>query len=177
MAGGFCRHISVSCLFVFAFGCVGCAQYIPFTQTLQENRQLQAYQIRQIQFYVSEKIVIERKITRKRNLVGWGHVLVMKDGTLWERLVIPKGTPCVLLAVDKESAKVSFDQEDSFFLFAPGELDDRYYIKATGGKNLVSYGQKIYRIKKGHRAHLIFAASQIEKFSYKTHIFGGRTIR
>lgn len=62
-----------------------------------------------LQYFVSSRIVLERRLTSRDQRVEGGHVSLRK-GEWIERIVIRRGTPGIAIGWDERSLQVSFEQ-------------------------------------------------------------------
>jgi hypothetical protein len=63
--------------------------------------------IRELQFFVSERIVMRREAKLKKAQVKSGRLLHRKKRYV-EEIVIPAGTPCIAVVADERTIKVAF---------------------------------------------------------------------
>ncbi len=125
----------------------------PFTERLHQENGWSEGELKQIQFYVSEDIVLRRQATKGSSKIEHGEIKII-DGKRVEEIVIKKGTPGVFLFQPKEDRfAISFESreyDDPYLIFGPSKkARGRYTLRAKdwnkgrrGGK--VSYDNKTY---------------------------------
>lgn len=107
--------------------------------------------LKKLQFYVSDDIVLRRKVTDAKAKIVSGKI-VSKDGAKYEEIIIRSGTPgTMLFSPDNERIAVSFDKTDSKSYLMFGSSDKRdgaFVLLATDwNKNggTVTYGGKEFQ--------------------------------
>jgi hypothetical protein len=139
-------------------------------------------ELRKIQFYLSEDIVLKREAEEGYSTIKDGEIEVMERGEL-DQVIIRKGTPGVFLFSPKEERfAISFEPNDErFLMFGPNpKQGNRYLILASewerrGG--VVTYGGKSYRIDSRHAlATLMVDFRKVRKTSISSRIATGRKI-
>ncbi|MBK7409367.1 MAG: Uma2 family endonuclease [Saprospirales bacterium] len=105
-----------------------------FTQDLYEENNWSIDELRQIQFYLSNDIVLRREVTSGEGQILDGKIRI-RDGRKVEEIVIQHGTPGVFLYSPKENRfAVSFEKNDDnhFLMFGPNpKAGDRYVLLAS----------------------------------------------
>lgn len=156
----------------------------PFTQRLYEENKWSEADLRQIQFYLSEDIVLRRQVEGGSSEIIEGEIK-MVDGKEVEEIVIEKGTPGVFLFTPKSNRfAVSFesDSDSRYLMFGPNPKNgNRYALLASSWKRRggeVSYDGRKYRTT-GDSAYaaLMVDLKRIRKVSVKSRRAKGRTVR
>ena len=75
--------------------------YRPFTAELQEQNRWTEDELKHIQFYLSNDIVLRRNLSRGESVIEGGKIRI-KEGQRIEEVVIKEGTPGVLVFMPKE---------------------------------------------------------------------------
>jgi hypothetical protein len=130
-----------------------CKTLIPFTENLKTDNNWSESQIKQIQFYNSEAIVLKRQL--KSNEVGIvSGKIRMIDGKQVEEIIILKGTRGIIAALpSRQRMAISFEISDDHFLTfgIDPQRGDRYYLRLKDyEKNkfaIVTYFGKTYNIE------------------------------
>jgi hypothetical protein len=91
-------------------GALGCAK-APFTQGVRERFGLTRDDLRRIQFFTSEEIVLQRELNSQTRAIQ-GSELVIHDDVRIERIVVSNRTPCVALRVEGEYLLAGFSPRD-----------------------------------------------------------------
>jgi len=138
-------------LVALVFGLTSCANLEYFTEDLKENQGWSETQLRQIQFYNSEKIVLRRQKITGDTRIEDGDIN-FKSGKNLEEIIIKRRTPGLLVKMPKSNQfYISFDSDDGKYLvFSPHpKKGNRYLVQAKEWKNKngkVQYGGDTYFI-------------------------------
>jgi hypothetical protein len=154
-----------------------------FTQGLYEQSSFTESELKRIQFYLSNSIVLRRELSGSKSEVISGEIKLV-DGRKVEEVVIAKGTPGVLLFLPKTNRfAVSFDakSDESFLVFGPSpKQSDRYVLLASEWNRrsgIVSYEGKKWRVD-GNSAYasLMVDLKKINKVDVNSRRASGRRI-
>ncbi|MBK6545494.1 MAG: hypothetical protein IPO78_03220 [Saprospiraceae bacterium] len=102
----------------------------PFTQKLYESNNWSVDELKQIQFYISDDIVLRRKVTEGQTMIQNGKIKTI-DGEKIEELIFKRGTPCVYLFSPKEERfAISFEQSEppKYLMFGPNPKYSNRYV-------------------------------------------------
>lgn len=121
-----------------------------FTESLQDNYRWSSDDLKKIQFYLSDNIVLWKDLRNDKSSIANGKIKTV-DGRLVEEVVIKAGTPGVyLFSPQKNHFAITFDPSDDskYLIFGPSDkMRGRYVLLAKSwDKDLgtVSYGNQIY---------------------------------
>lgn len=124
----------------------------PFTQDLYDDYSWSDSQLKKIQFYLSDDIVLKREASGGSSEILDGEIKII-EGRKVEQVVIKKGTPGVFLFSPKsERFAVSFDatSDEKYLMFGPSpKAGDRYVLMASEWKHrggIVTYGGKKWKV-------------------------------
>ncbi len=159
-------------------------QLTPFTQRLYEENRWSDEELKQIQFYLSDDIVLRKEVSGGSSEIVSGEIK-MVDGKKVEEIVIRKGTPGVFVFSPKTNRfAVSFESEEdkSFLMFGPNPKNgNRYALLASNlqrRRGQVSYeGRKFYTPSESAYASLMVDLKRVRKVSVKSRTAKGRTVR
>jgi hypothetical protein len=124
----------------------------PFTEDLYEDYSWSDAELKQIQFYLSDDIILRREASGGSSEISEGEIKII-EGRKLEQVVIKKGTPGVFLFSPKdERFAISFDasSDDKYLMFGPSpKAGDRFVLMASewkrqGGK--VTYGGRKWKV-------------------------------
>ena len=122
------RPPAIDALMIFAFlalvagslSFAGCApQRVAFTQGIRTQYALGSEELKNLQYYVSGDITLQRDFRREEGEISKGHKLVTKEGGHLEEVVIPAGTPGIATEVGETSLAVSFEPGSSLMFGSP----------------------------------------------------------
>jgi len=154
-----------------------------FTQGLYDQSNFTEPELKSIQFYLSNSIELRRELTGAKSEVISGEIKLV-DGRKIEEVVIPKGTPGVLLFMPKSNRfAVSFDakSDESYLVFGPSpKQNDRYVLLASDWKRrtgIVTYEGKKWRVDNSSAyASLMVDLKKINKVTVNSRRASGRRV-
>ena len=178
----FTNLVLLSIFGIFLFSSCG-SKLTPFTQQLYDENNWSDNELKRIQFYTSDDIILFRELTRGESEIVSGEIKI-RNGRKIDEVVIKKGTPGVLIFRPKE---------DKFAVSFESENDDRYLIfgaaKRRGGQyrlfakdwnrsfGKVSYGGKTYRTNSESQfATLLVDLKRIRDTQVRKRVAKGRTV-
>ena len=113
-----------------------CTTMPPFTTEKRDRYGLSGDDVEQVQFYVSERIVLQRRLTGAEAgsmaEVTPGHTLRRIEGEYVEEIVIEQETPCVVVDAESTGAilHVAFEQ-GAYLIFDPARVGGNIVFGAT----------------------------------------------
>ena len=155
----------------------------PFTQRMYEEFHWSDSELRQIQFYLSEDIMMRRQLSGSKSEIVAGEIVVI-DGRQVEQILIPEGTPGVFLFSPKTNRfAVSFEEgsDRRFLMFGPNpKANDRYVLLASDWdrrRGKVTYDGRRYEVDANSAfAGLMVDLKKIRKVSVDARRAGGRKV-
>ncbi|MBK6730063.1 MAG: hypothetical protein IPG60_03535 [Bacteroidetes bacterium] len=153
---------------------------IPYTQSLAKDAQLNDEQIKKIQFYVSNDIILYHYLDNATVDVVGGEIKII-DGRRAEEVIIESGTPGVAVGREGNQIMISFDADGSFLRFAPNPgYGGQYTLMAKdwdGRNGIVQYaGSDFYTSEGASVATLLINLQQIDESETTSKTVGGRTV-
>jgi hypothetical protein len=135
-------------LLSLAIALCACAK-VPFTKKLVADNNLKPEDLKQLQFYVSSKVVLRHEVSKDQPPSVTGHELKIVQGKEIEEVVIEANTPGVALTVeaDKDVLKIAFEDGDRTFTFRTVEnvpamsLAETKKVKAGGQEIVVKWSE------------------------------------
>lgn len=141
---------------------------VPFTTNLMEKYGLTKEDLRQVQFYISEEIIMEKELTGKKNEIASGKIKTFSDKRV-DEIVIKRKTPCLVVDTNsKGNLKVSFSENNEKTLnFGSTPETIRFVLfaeKWNGRVGVVNYGGEKYQVRGfGYDASLSVKMKDIRK--------------
>ena len=143
-------------LSIILFATIGllssCTSYQMLTKDMIENYNWSESDLKKIQFYSSEDIVLRQVKRGNKSTIEDGEVNI-QTGKEIKEIVIPKGTQGVMLfQPSSNQIAICFDAEDDskFLMFGPNpKANDRYILLASDWdrrRGKVSYGNTKYYV-------------------------------
>lgn len=160
-----------------------CKTLIPFTQDLKESNNWNNEDLKRIQFYTSETIVLHRQLNSNETGIVSGKIKMI-DGKQVEEIIIKKGTPGVVSAIpDNQRLAVSFEIGDDHYLTfgVDPKRGERYYLRLYDYKKnqyaLVTYFNQSYNVSpQALQAYLQVNLKKINKLSKELRVAKGRKL-
>lgn len=156
----------------------------PYTRNMQENFSWTEAEMKGIQFYLSDPIVLYREAKKGDVSVREGKIKI-RDGRKVEEIVFEKGTPGVyLFSPKKNHIAVSFEGggESRYLIFGPNpKFRNKYVLLAkdwnkNSGK--ITYDGKVYRTPASSAyAGLEVDLDKVQQTDVKSRTAKGRRVR
>ena len=131
-----CRFAPVLSIIIILTSCG--PQLRPFTSNVLKEGQWNDSELKRIQFYLSDDIVINRALTEGTSEITSGTIKIVK-GQKIEEVRIPRGTPGVFLFRDKgDHFAIGFDanSDKRYLMFGPNpKMRGNYVLLASEWKD------------------------------------------
>lgn len=154
----------------------------PFTQRLYEDQNWDEDDLRRIQFYLSEDLVLTRELRKDRTTITRGQVKVV-DGREVEQIVFKRNTPGVFSFSPKtKRVAITFENNnDNFLVFGPNPKNSNRYTLLASDWNrrsgTVTYAGQEWRVSSTDAyASLLIPLKRIREGDTKGRVVGGRKI-
>lgn len=155
----------------------------PFTERLYDENRFTEVDLKKIQFYLSDDIVMRREFSSSDSRIEGGTIR-MVGGRQVEEIVIPRGTPGVFLFSPKaDRFAISFEAEgeDRYLMFGPNpKADGRFVLLASDWnrrQGTVTYeGRKFEVDASSAWANLMVDLKRMNSTSVKSRTAKGRTV-
>lgn len=176
------RNMVVFAAFLFIFG--SCTRQLsPFTQDIYEENRLTEDDLRQIQFYLSQDLILKRQINDNHPEIINGQIKI-ENGRKIEQVVIRRGTPGVFLFSPKrDRLAVSFEDggDKKYLMFGPNpKAGNRYVLLATDWEKRqgkVQYDGKFFWVSSDNAyAGLMVDLKRAGTIRVRTRTADGRTV-
>jgi len=162
----------------------GCApQRVAFTQGIRTHYDLGSEDLKNLQYYVSGDITLQRDFRREEGEISKSHKLVTKEGGLVEEVVIPAGTPGIATEVGESSLSVSFEPGSSLVFGSPPTDRDperKYKLSAKQWTDyygeIVYDGKTFYALEGSGRAYLEVGVESLDAVEKKKKVLPGMTL-
>ena len=161
----------------------GCGPKLsPFTQRLYEEQNWGEDDLRRIQFYLSEDVVLQRELRSGNSQIRNGTVRVI-NGRDIEQVVFRRNTPGVFTFSPKtQRIAISFeDDSDNYLVFGPNPKNgDRYTILASDWERdsgTITYAGREWKVSSADAyASLLIPLKRLRQEDRTGRIVGGRKI-
>lgn len=170
-------------LLVIATGVYSCKTLVPYTDAMKKRYNWTEEQIRRIQFYVSDDIVLHRQLSNSSTEIVQGKIKTI-HGRKVDEIIIRAGTPGVLTELPREKKMmVSFEMGDDHSLSfgVNPNAGDKYVLLASewnNGIGKIHYtGMEYYTDPDSRYAHLLVDMRKIDKMQVRQRVAGGRKVK
>jgi hypothetical protein len=102
-----------------------CARTVTFSHTMRDRINLLDEDLKKIQFYVSEKIIIKREFINWSSEINRDHDLRQIGNHYLETVVINTDTPGIVVDANEEELYVSFEPNPNFYLIFCRECSEK----------------------------------------------------
>ncbi len=178
------RIILISAAFGFLISMTSCSKNLTyFTQDLYAENQWNENELRSIQFYVSQDIVLYRTASGGSSTIEDGKIEI-KSRRKVDEIKIKRGTPgTVVFLPEEDKYGVSFDDSGAFLIFGPGKnTRGRYTLKAKKWRvnrrgGIITYnGEEYYTDSDSAYAALMVDLRKAQKSSVSKSTASGRKV-
>lgn len=152
-----------------------------FTDSLYNEYDWSDEELKRVQFYLSEDIVLYRNLESESAHIDEGKIKI-RDGRKVEEIIFERGTPCLLSFSPKEDRfAISFEENDKYLMFGPNKTTGGRFVllakdwkKRTGS---VTYGGQTYFTSSASAfAALMVDLDSVGRTDYRVKKVRGRTI-
>jgi len=162
----------------------GCApQRVAFTQGIRTQHDLGSEDLKNLQYFVSSDITLQRDFRREEREISTSHKLVTKEGGLMEEVLIRAGTPGIATEVGETSLAVSFETGSSLmFGSPPTDQDPERKYKLSAKRWTDYYGETVYdgkifyAVEGSGRAYLEVGVESLDAVEKKKKVLPGMTL-
>lgn len=166
-----------ACMLVF----IACSPLVPYTNAVKEKYHITDDEVKKIQFYTSEDIILYKKENSGNKETSKGE-LIVSSGVNEERLLIKKGTPCVVeKVIDRDKLALSFESgEGKYLIFGSSTANGEYKLLAeswNNGRGKLNYANQTYYASQGSgNTYIVFKLKSISKYKSRTKTLSGKKI-
>lgn len=174
---------------VFLFSCSSSRKsrdnFVPFTKDLRQKLEKENIDLKQVQFYVDQKVILSRNLGDQKVEVSSG-VVKLENGKFINEVIVPAFTPGVCESTDNDKLMVSFEKGNNNIAFGPGSgyTFNQYVLYGTDWRNgtaAVTFDSNRFRARCGTctdvaAVTLVVRKNELDKIERKTRTLKGRTI-
>lgn len=123
--------------------------YAPFTKLLKQRMEHENIDLKKVQFYVDQTLVLSRTVGSEKGTVNNGQVEFNNAQALNE-VTIPAYTPGVLEHISGDSLFISFDQPGNTLVFSALYANEYFSLSSPswyGGIASVKYDNQSYQVR------------------------------
>jgi hypothetical protein len=177
-------------LMVFLFSCGSSRKlsrdnFVPFTKDLKARLEKDNIDLKQVQFYVDQKLILSRNLGDQKVEVTSG-VVKLENGKFINEVIVPAFTPGVCEGGESDRLLISFEKGNNNLPFGPGSgyTFNEYVLYGTDWKNgtaAVTFDSNKFRARCGScpdvaSVTLVVRKNEMDKIERKTRTLKGRTV-
>jgi hypothetical protein len=159
------------------------SSYITFSKSLKQRLDRDGIDVKKVQFYIDQKLVLRRAMGSEKGTVKSG-VIVFDNGQYMNELVIPAYTPGVCEWVNGEDMKVSFDVPGKTIEFGALYANNNFILVGNNWHNGtvdITYDNQLYQVSCGScnnvaDAKLVVRKNQTFKKDDNAKVVAGRKV-
>ena len=153
-----------------------------FTEDLYQDKIWDEGELKRVQFYLSDNIVLYRELRGSKAEVENGEIII-EDGARVQKIVIPANTPGVyVFSPDKKRFAISFEAgSDNYLMFGPNpKLGGRYTLYASEwnrNRGKVRYGERYFWADRNSAlSALLVDVKRFGKYEQEKEVLKGRRV-
>lgn len=160
-------------------------RYVPFTRQLKDRLDRDNVDLRLVQFYIDQKVVMTRNLGDEKVEVSSG-VIKFNNGQYINEVIVPSFTPGVCESVSNDKLMISFEKgnNDLAFGLGNGYSANEYILYGNDWRNgsaLVSFDNNKFRARCAtcpdlSMVRLVVKKSEMDKIERKSRVLQGRTV-
>jgi len=169
--------------FSFLFLLSSCSPKIPFTQAIRDQYQLNAEELKGIQFYLSDPIALRRGESNENQKSTDDGKLIVQSGKTIDQVTIKAKTPgAVDQVADLKTLKVAFEEgAEKALVFSSSKSRNGYYVLQAvnwkDGRGEINYGGQTWYSNQGsERAILFFKMKSIKRLRVNENVAKGKKV-
>jgi hypothetical protein len=159
--------------------------YVPFTRDLKAKLEKENIDLKEVQFYIDQKLVLSRNLGDQKVEVKSG-VVKLENGKYINDVIIPPFTPGICDGTENDRLMISFEKGNNNLAFGPGSgyTFNDYVLYGTEWKDgtaAVTYDSNKFRARCGTcadiaSATLVIRKKELDKMERKSRVLKGRTV-
>ncbi len=160
-----------------------CKNLVPYTNAMKTKYGWSEEQIKRIQFYVSNDIVLHRELTRGSTEIVQGKIKTI-HGSKVDEIIIPTGTKGVVTEIPNDSKLlVSFELGDDHYLSfgVNPNASNKFVLLATDWKNEIGKvhyaNNEYYTTPDSKYAYLMIDLRKVENSELHQRVAKGRKVK
>lgn len=184
--------VTLGCLLLLGMTMTGCssskvsrANLVPFTKDLRQKLEKENIDLKQVQFYIDQKLILDRNLGDQKIQVTSG-VVKLENGKYINQVIVPAFTPGICESEAGDKLMISFEKGNNNLPFGPGSgyTFNEYSLYGTewrNGTTAVTYDSNKFRARCGTcqdvaSVTLLVRKSILDKVERKSRTLKGRTV-
>lgn len=183
------KSLSLATLIVFTLSSCSLNRMLLTVDTKQQIEKA-GVDIKEVQFYNSEEIILARQLNKEELKVAEGKVRI-ENGKNIDEIIIPANTPGICELNDEKTLKVSFDAGDGktipFLVERKGDvvtsgsyfkIGAKKWVRTNRGRKVgkLDYEGQVYNIVRGAESRLMIDKAVLNRVKRDTRVAKGRKL-
>jgi len=159
--------------------------YVPFTSQLKHRLERDSIDIKKVQFYIDQKLILSRYLDDEKAQVTSGKVR-LENGKYINEVIVPPFTPGVCEDILNGNLMISFEKgsSDMGFGLGSGYTANTYVLYGYDWRNgtaVVNFDNKKFRVRCATctdvaMTRLLIKKNVVDKVEKKTHVLSGNKV-
>ena len=159
--------------------------YVPFTSQLKHRLERDSIDIKKVQFYIDQKLILSRYLDDEKAQVTSGKVR-LENGKYINEVIVPPFTPGVCEDIQNGNLMISFEKgsSDMGFGLGSGYTANTYVLYGYDWRNgtaVVNFDNKKFRVRCATctdvaMTMLLIKKNVVDKVEKKTHVLSGNKV-
>jgi len=159
--------------------------FVPFTRDLKQKLEKENIDLKQVQFYVDQKLILSRNLGDEKLAVTSG-VVRLENGKYVNEVIVPSFTPGICEGAEGDKLMISFEKGNNNLAFGPGSgytfnEYSLYGVEWKNGTTAVTYDSNKFRARCGTcqdvaSITLLIRKSEMDRIERKFRTVKGRTV-
>jgi hypothetical protein len=124
--------------------------YVPFTKDLQDRIAASNLDIKKVQFFIDQRLILRRTLGNQKSDIKGGQIL-FENGLYIHEVIIPKYTPGICEGFEGDRISISFELQNNDIKFGPhGNNQESFTLSArnwNNGTGEITYDNATYTVK------------------------------
>lgn len=124
--------------------------FVPFTKDLLDRITSSNLDIKKVQFFIDQRLVLRRTLGSEKSNIKGGQIL-FENGLYIHEVIIPKYTPGICEGIDGDRISISFELQNNDIKFGPhGDNQNSFTLSArnwSNGTGELTYDNATYAVK------------------------------
>ena len=124
--------------------------FVPFTKDLQDRITSSNLDIKKVQFFIDQRLILRRTLGNQKSDIKGGQIL-FENGLYIHEVIIPKYTPGICEGIDGDRISISFELQNNDIKFGPhGDNQQSFTLSArnwNNGAGELTYDNATYTVK------------------------------
>ena len=173
------KNIFLVAVFFTSMLISSCSSLIVFTDEIRDNLEKNDLDVKKVQFYNSDKIIIKRNLSKEETQIAKS-TIKLKNGQYFEEIIIPKHTKGIAIDEEYKYLNIAFESGENRYLRFTLNDDNNYQISADSWKDdygCINYDTTKYFIVPKSSATILMVNKQyITNYEKNRRVLKGRSV-